>query len=59
MATETLHFEQQAVKTAEQELEEAIKAFESQLSTYRAKANSLLYQTTEYVSKRSFWLEKK
>ena len=59
MATETLHFEQQAVSTAEQELEEAIKAFESQLSTYRAKANSLLHQTTEYVEKRSFWLEKK
>ena len=59
MATETLHFEQQAVNTAEQELEEAVKAFESQLNTYRAKANSLLRQTTEYADKRSFWLEKK
>ena len=58
METETLHFEQQAVKTAEQELEEALKVFESQLNTYRATAGSLLYQTNEYINKRNTWLEK-
>ena len=58
MATETLHFEQQAVQTAEKELEEAVKAFESQLNTYRATAGSLHYQTEEYMNKRKFWLDR-
>lgn len=58
MATETLHFEEQAVATAERELEEAKKAFEDQLNVYRATADSLYYQTNEFRNKRSFWLEK-
>lgn len=58
MATETLHFEEQAVETAERELSEAKKAFDDQLNTYRATADSLFYQTSEYISKRKFWLEK-
>lgn len=58
MATKTLHFEEQAVETAERELSEAKKAFEEQLSVYRATADSVIYQTNEYLSKRKFWLEK-
>jgi hypothetical protein len=57
MATETLHFEEQAVETAQRELNEARKAFEDQLKVYKAAADKLFSETNEYVSKRRTWLE--
>lgn len=57
MATDTLHFEEQAVETAQRELREAREAFEEQLGIYKTAADELYQQTSQYMAKRRTWLE--
>lgn len=56
MATETLHYDQQAIDAAREAVEKARKEFSKQLEDYLQFGNSLAEDLANYRQSRKRWI---